>query len=386
MLLASVWRNLVRQRVRSTLTVLGVAIGVIALVAVGALSEQLARIIAHSRLVERGVVLTFIRPSARQNTAALRVSLTRIAGVSHVLPEVVLPYAFGPAARDNFGPPSLIFGLPPEAASRVLASLTLARGRSLGPNDRRNVAVGSDFARREDTGIGDTVALYGSSYRVVGIYQKSFTIFDNGVFVSFEDAQALLHQALPAQYSEGSHRGALATTFALVLLPDTDASLVAARANLIDGIQARDPKALEAGLATTTSIFDAIVYGAATIALVIGALSIVNTMTTAVRERTREIGIRKAIGASDAAILWEFFVESALIGALGGLAGVLAGVVLCSYFDSRSTANGSLELFNVTPLVAIRSFVLAVMLGALSGIAPAWNAARLEPTEALRRL
>ncbi len=351
-----------------------------------ALSEQLGRVVTRSETVQHGIVLAFIRPGARRDYEALRVRVEHVSGVSKAIPEVVLPYAFGPGARENFGPPSLIFGLPPELASRVLASFALARGRSLEPNDHRSISVGMDFAQREGVGIGDAVSLYGSSYRVVGIYEKSFTLFDASVFVPFEDAQGLARQALPARLTESAGRGVLATTFALIVAPGADPSLVAARANLIDGIQARDPKRLQAGLATTTSIFDAIVYGAASVALVIGGLSIVNTMTTAIRERTREIGIRKAIGASDGAILWEFLVESALIGALGGLVGVLAGILLCSYLDMRSAASATFQLFNVTPLLAARSFALAVLLGALSGIAPAWSAARLQPTEALRRL
>lgn len=154
----------------------------------------------------------------------------------------------------------------------------------------------------------------------------------------------------------------------------------------MEGVRARDPKLVNAGLAATTRIFDSIVYGAAFIALVIGSLSIVNTMTTAVHERTREIGIRKAVGASDGAILLEFLVESATVGACGGIFGLVIALVLCAAFNAHAAAQGSLQLFNVTAWLAVGSLLFSVALGAAAGLPSAWAAARLRPTEALRRL
>src|SRR5579872_1340262 len=196
----------------------------------------------------------------------------------------------------------------------------------------------------------------------------------------------MLSQALPFSLAARSKPADLVTNFALVLRPHADPSLVAGRVNLIDGLRASDPKRVSAGLEATTKVFDSIVYGAALIALIVGSLSIVNTMTTAVRERTREIGIRKAIGASDGAILLEFLTESALVGAIGGLLGIVAGIALCALLDAHARSHGSLQLFYVTTGLAAGAFIFSVLLGALSGLPPAWNAARLNPTVALRRL
>ena len=137
---------------------------------------------------------------------------------------------------------------------------------------------------------------------------------------------------------------------------------------------------------STTAIFDAIIFGAALVALIVGAFSIVNTMTIAVAERTREIGIRKAIGATDGAIMREFLVEAAAIGALGGIAGLAIAVGIVAYVDARNAARGELELFAVTPRLALGSLAFAVLLSALAGLVPAFRAARLAPTDALRRL
>jgi ABC-type antimicrobial peptide transport system permease subunit len=113
--------------------------------------------------------------------------------------------------------------------------------------------------------------------------------------------------------------------------------------NFLTGLHARDPKATAASFATVTSIFDAIIFGAALIALVVGAFSIVNTMTIAVTERMREIGIRKAIGAGDGDILREFVVEAAVIGALGASVGISLGALIVTFVNARNAAVGNLD-------------------------------------------
>jgi putative ABC transport system permease protein len=127
------------------------------------------------------------------------------------------------------------------------------------------------------------------------------------------------------------------------------------------------------------------VFGAALIALIVGAFSIVNTMTIAVAERTREIGIRKAIGARDRDVLGEFLMEAAAIGAAGGLAGIIAGALVVAYVDARSAGGGNLALFALSPRVVLGAFAFSVILSIVAGLIPAFSAARLAPTEALRR-
>ncbi len=384
-----VLRNLRRQPVRSTLTILGIAIGVLALVVVGALSNQLSRIVSRSERAQNAV-LAFVQQGAvarlGNRRKELEERLRAVPDVAAVIPEVVVPYDYGPGERDRFGPPRLIFGLPQSALSNLRTTLTLGAGSDDFASHPRSAIAGADFARSEDATLGSTIALYGSSYRVVGIYQQSFTIFDAAIIVPLGDGQRILTQALPFGIIGHSRPSDLATNFALVVKPGADPSLVAGRVNMIEGLRASDPRRLSQNLAATTRVFDSIVYGAALIALIVGSLSIVNTMTTAVRERTREIGIRKAIGASDGAILLEFLTESALVGAIGGLLGIVAGIALCALLDAHARSQGSLQLFYVTTGLAVGAFIFSVLLGALSGLPPAWSAARLNPTVALRRL
>ena len=166
--------------------------------------------------------------------------------------------------------------------------------------------------------------------------------------------------------------------------PGSDVSLLARRIALIDGLAARDPREIAAAVRSTLGIFDAIVFGAALIALLVGAFSVVNTMTIAVSERTREIGIRKAIGATDTDILLTFVGEAAAIGALGGAAGIVLGLAVVAGLDARSAAGGSVQLFAISPNVALGAFTFSVVLSCVAGLIPAFTAARLPPTVALR--
>ncbi|GAC1571822.1 MAG: hypothetical protein NVS3B7_02230 [Candidatus Elarobacter sp.] len=213
--------------------------------------------------------------------------------------------------------------------------------------------------------------------------EKNFTIFDAAVVVPFADAQDLLRQIVPASIRELPIDPVSA--FLVVSKRGSDVGLLARRIALIDGLSARDPREVADAVRSTLGVFDAIVFGAALIALLVGAFSVVNTMTIAVTERTREIGIRKAIGATDGDVLLTFVGEAATIGALGGLAGIVLGLAVVTVIDARSAADGNLQLFAISPRVALGAFAFAVCLSAVAGFVPALAAARLPPTVALRR-
>ena len=121
----------------------------------------------------------------------------------------------------------------------------------------------------------------------------------------------------------------------------------------------------------------------AMIAVIVGGLSVINTMVMTVSERVREIGIKKAVGAPTGAILREFVIEATLLGAIGGIVGLSAGALLVVVLNSQTAGSGT-TVFLLTPMLLLRSFLFATVLGALAGIYPALRAARLDPVTALR--
>ncbi len=123
----------------------------------------------------------------------------------------------------------------------------------------------------------------------------------------------------------------------------------------------------------------------ASIAIVVGGIGITNTMFSSVRERTREIGIMKAIGAKNRDILTIFLFESGILGLVGGVVGVAVGIGIGQLVQAiAATANlGSFKVY-MSPELVIGALLFSFVVGCMSGIAPARQAARLRPVDALR--
>ncbi|HEY4753199.1 MAG TPA: FtsX-like permease family protein, partial [Candidatus Limnocylindrales bacterium] len=130
-------------------------------------------------------------------------------------------------------------------------------------------------------------------------------------------------------------------------------------------------------------ILNAILVGIALISLVVGGLSVVNTMAMSVAERTREIGIKRAIGGSRPRIVRELVVEASLIGFLGGAIGLALGAVVVILADEAGRSSGTI-LFELTTRTAVSAIAFSTVLGAIAGFVPALHAASLDPVAALR--
>jgi putative ABC transport system permease protein len=132
-----------------------------------------------------------------------------------------------------------------------------------------------------------------------------------------------------------------------------------------------------------TSILNSILVGIALISLLVGGLSVVNTMAMSIAERTREIGIKRAIGGTRTRIVRELVLESGLIGFIGGAAGLILGAIVVTLVNEAGRSSGTV-LFELTAGTALTALAFSTILGALAGFVPALHAARLDPVAALR--
>jgi len=128
------------------------------------------------------------------------------------------------------------------------------------------------------------------------------------------------------------------------------------------------------------------VFAFASIAIIVGGIGIMNTMFTSVRERTREIGIMKAIGATNNAVLAIFLMEAGIIGFGGGIGGTILGILAAKLLEAYSRINPIFYLNpSVTPGLILFGLFFSFFVGSLAGFFPARKAATLKPVEALRR-
>jgi len=152
----------------------------------------------------------------------------------------------------------------------------------------------------------------------------------------------------------------------------------------VPGVKALRPSDLVNAFRAGGQIFTGAAVAAALLALVVGGLSIINTMFMAVSDRVREIGLKKAVGATTTNILREFLVEATFMGLLGGLIGYGLGVLLVVVRNVFFPAADGSSLFLITPTLTGIAIGFAAVLGALAGVFPALRAARLDPVIALR--
>ena len=138
---------------------------------------------------------------------------------------------------------------------------------------------------------------------------------------------------------------------------------------------------------TILNVINIVVIGIALISLLVGGIGIANTMFTSVLERTKEIGIMKAIGAKNSNILSVFMIEAGVLGLVGGIVGAIIGLGLA--FAVSKIANAALGsvILSVTPSMPLifSSIAFALLIGIASGLFPAYQASKLNPVEALRK-
>jgi putative ABC transport system permease protein len=134
-----------------------------------------------------------------------------------------------------------------------------------------------------------------------------------------------------------------------------------------------------------SAVFNSVILGSAILALVVGVFSIVNTMVMSISERTKEIGIKKAIGASAFDIAKEYTLEAGIIGLLGGAIGLGLGCLMMFLLNNAMKAKGA-EIFVYDPTFLISVIVFSFVLGTIAGVFPALRAAKLQVVKAIREL
>jgi putative ABC transport system permease protein len=397
--------NLADHTLRSALTMLGIIFGVgavIAMLSIGAGAEQQA-LETISRLGLHNVVVrakTLKEQEAQEVRAtSLGVSLRDCEAIRDAVPGVLLvapkaevdPYSILAAEGTTT---AKVFGVSAEHAA--LVNLVVAEGRFLDPLDiaaHAQVAVIGDSVRRDLYGFG--IALGGHIkvndvwLEVVGVLAPAGAEVDSfqGVAIGSSSAAIYLPVSTVLRKFDRDPLDSPLEEIIVRIEEGRDArqagDLVGA---LLDRLHAGQddyelvvPEALMAESQRTQRMFNVVMGCIAGISLLVGGIGIMNIMLASVLERTREIGVRRAVGARRVDIRFQFLVEAFSLSAIGGLAGVVLGVLI-AWVVAASAGWPTV----VTAWSILLATGVALAVGLVSGLYPAVRAARLDPIEALR--
>lgn len=389
-------RNIRHRGMRSWLTIIGVFIGIAAVVALVSLSQGLQNSV-ENEFESIGSDKLFINPgqSSRSTGSGRKFDGQDLSAVEGARGVEQAGGALFRTSRVSFQDESIysvVLGMPTGDARRIVESswaMEIDKGRKIRDTDRSNVVIGSNIADSsfEDApGLRSQLTLGGKEFRVVGIMKPTGDpSIDGSVVLPISRAREVLDTEedsfdwIFAEVQTGFTPSDVQENVEKALRNSRDVSedeedfTVSTQEDLIESFQ------------SILGVVRGVVIGIASISLLVGAVGIMNTMFTSVTERTREIGVMKAIGATKRQIMLIFLIESGIIGMVGGLLGLVTGFSLAK---AGSLAATEFAQIPVNPYISwqlvIGSLGFALVLGMASGVLPAKKASELEPAEALR--
>ena len=382
-----VLRNMFRRKTRTVLTVFGITIGIFAFTVMGSMAEKINLLVsggtkyyADKVIISGSESLFLTAPLDLRKKAQIEA----VDGVSAVSATVytTLSEKFDAV---SFGPPASIVGGERAIEEKYETfKITYSAGRALKDDDQGKVVVGSDLVKKLDAKVGDRVKVRGQDYEVIGIMNKTLTAPDNTVVMTLTEAQKIYYGELPEIVRSSSKPQNVVNGFTVYVKEGVDPNQLAQKINdEVPDVVANGPKAFQDQIASATGIFNAILFGVALISLIVGGLSVINTMTMSISERTREIGIKKAIGAKTRHIMGEYLSEAALIGLFGGLLGWGLGALTVTAINTATQSSGNV-IFLLSARISIFAIAFAVILGVIAGFYPAYHAVKINIVKAIR--
>jgi putative ABC transport system permease protein len=413
-------KSIYSHGLRSLLTVLGIVIGVAAVIAMLAVSEgasyeaqQQFRDLGASNILLKSVKPAEVEQARNQGFGppqAVVYGLTygdietiqlTIPGVTNVISSRIVKKNIWHLERSmNADVVGTAVDYP------VTRNYNVQAGRFFGQaevRDHANVVVLSDEVARElfpiDNPLGQSIKIDSDYYNIVGIMEPegfsnlgqnqagSSNAAPTRVFIPITSSRSRFGETLVRQTAGGMESETVELHEAIIQIDNQDAVIEVGQ--IIEQILARRHRSsdytVEVPLALLrqaeeSALRDQIVAGAiAGISLLVGGIGIMNIMLASVTERTREIGIRRALGARKRDIVTQFLIEAVILSGVGGLIGVVLGVIIpfiISIFWGMTTI--------VTPIAPILAFSISALIGVIFGIYPSVRAAEMDPVEALR--
>jgi len=392
------FNNLKRRKLRSWLTMIGIFIGIAAVVALISLGQGMQDYISEEfeKLGKDKIMIQSkslgppggTSPSLALTEDDLKV-VQNVKGVEWALGMVfkIGQVEFKKEININY-----VIGMDPEDVELMseIQSFEIKDGRWLKPGDKYKVVIGYnhgyDDLWERHVEVGDTMVIEGEEFKVIGIVDKIGNDYDDSqVYAPKEVMRDLLG-------TENDLGGIMAKT-AQGFDPEDVGETIERKLRKYRGEKEEqetfDVQTSEQLLQSFQNIFgviQAVLVGIAAISLIVGGIGIMNTMYTAVIERTKEIGTMKAVGARNSDVLLVFLFESGLLGLVGGAIGVGIGIGLAKGVEYALSTSGfsSLLQAHLSWGLILGALAFSFVIGTLSGILPAMQASKLRPADALR--
>ncbi|WP_414837277.1 ABC transporter permease [Candidatus Nanosalina sp. VS9-1] len=390
------YRNIRYRGRRSILTVIGVFIGIAAVVALVSLSQGLQTSV-ENEFQSIGADKLFISAGqSTQSSASDRKlmqqdleAVRNVQGVDAAGGALFRTVRMSYQDEQAFG---ILLGIPTDETREIVETswaMEIESGRSIRPTDTSSVVIGSSTSAskfEEEIGLRRQLEIEDEEVRVVGVMKPTGDpSIDGSVLLPLERSRELLdindetYDWIFARMQPGFEPDEVKEDVEEALRDSRDVDednqdfSVSTQEDLLESFN------------SILGLVRGVVIGIASISLLVGAVGIMNTMYTSVTERTREIGVMKAIGATRKQILTIFLIESGIIGMIGGLIGLLAGLGLSTVAAMAATELAQLPINPyISAELVVFSLGFAFLLGMISGFLPARKAANLEPAEALR--
>jgi ABC-type antimicrobial peptide transport system permease subunit len=357
-------RNVLRQPTRTILTVVGIGIALMAIVLLGAMGDGLVESVG-GMAGGLGAQLVGMEAGGSIDLSKIDEGVVQRIGT---MPGVRAAEGFltGYTSVGDL-PFFVVFGYRPRGLA--IREYRIVEGQPLTTN--RQMIMGRVAAENLNMEVGDAMRLFDRAFRIVGIYETGVSFQDGGGVVTLRDAQRLFGQPNKVSF------------LGIWLEERTQAEAV------IRQVEARFPEVdVSKASAFTESVSDleaveGMTWGISLMALVVGGLGMMNTMVMSVFERTREIGVLRALGWRRLHVLWMILRESVTLTLVGGVAGSLVGVLIGLLLNTLPFIQGMMRVRYTVGLFA-QALVTALGLGVVGGVYPAWWASNLQPVEALR--
>jgi len=392
--------SLKRRKLRSWLTLVGILIGITAVITLISLGEGIRGAVTSQFDFLNPEVLTIRADGITMAPPGTGVSnplqekylkdIQKIKGVDLAIGRIIENAQIKFNGRSHF---SIAISFPKNGDKDIIkkiVQLEIEKGNMLDSSDIYRIVVGSDYSKSDMFGkaveLRDELEIEGKKFKVKGILEKKGSfIVDHSVIINEDPLKDLYnhedtYELIVVKVESESEIAQVKERLEKYLRKERDVD------EGEEDFTVSSPEETLKSLDSTLFGIQLFIYLIAAISILVGGIGIANTMYTSVLERTRDIGVMKAIGAKDSQITVLFLLESGLLGLVGGIVGIIFGAstsIILAKIGNKFLSEGLIQI-NLPLEFILATLIFSFLVGLISGIVPAIKASKLKPIDALR--